>query len=277
MSGRQIKPIILSIATKLFNYMRENKVSFVGGKVIKGGENKLAKVESMLKTLLDVILMVITIILIATEAVNKDDVLKVLRHYEAADPAEVVEEIVVHPHMADAKKLVNESEDNPRLLAIEDKIEKIEDKIENTADQEVLKSEVNKIMIDLFGDTHDFGVARVEDDVTLDDTLADIVHDLGEIGSKIDAKIRKIPRGDRGVEYYNKDFLPRIGEGDINIVDKSKPYNGQVAPVTRFYPKKTVRKIQDDSSWIKNKGGSKNKRGSSKRRKRTEKRRKNRK
>jgi hypothetical protein len=270
MSGRQIKPIILSIATKLFNYMRENKVSFVGGKVIKGGNDKIAKVESMLKTLLDVILMVITIVLIATEAVSKDDVLTVLRHYEEkaeTDPAEVVEEIVVHPHMADAKKLVKESEGQPRLLAIE-----------NIVDQGDVDSEVNKIMMDIFGDADDFGVARVADDVTLDD----IVHELGEIGNKIDAKIRKIPHGQRGVEY-NKDFLPRIGEGDINIVDKSKPYNGQVAPVTRFYPKKTVRKIRPDSSWIENKGGSKNKgrsknnRGSSKRRKRTEKRRKNRK
>lgn len=264
MSGN-LKKIILKIATKLFKYMLENKVSFVGGKVVKGG-NKLAKVGSVLKTLRDVILLSITIILIALNESTKHDIMKILRHYAAADPEEIIEEIAVNPLFDDARDLVHkrsETEDQSQLSAIEDKIE-------NIVVQGDVDSEVKKIMIDIFGNADDFSVAQVEDDVTLDD----IMHDLSEIGSNIDAKIRIINRNYRGVQYYNEDFVPRVGEGDLNISDKSKPYKGKVAPVTRFYPKKTVRKIQDDKSWIKDpeKEG-----GSSKKRKRTQKRRKHRK
>jgi hypothetical protein len=277
MSGN-LKKIILKIATKLFKYMLENKVSFVGGKVVKGG-NKLAKVGSVLKTLRDVILLSITIILIALNESTKHDIMKILRHYAAADPEEIIEEIAVNPLFDDARDLVHkrsETEDQSQLSAIEAKIE-------NIVVQGDVDSEVKKIMIDLFGNADDFSVAQVEDDVTLDD----IMHDLSEIGSNIDAKIRIINRNYRDVQYYSKDFVPRVGEGegDPDISDKSKPYKGKVAPVTRFYPKKTVRKIKDDKSWIKDpvkddkswikdpvKEG-----GSSKKRKRTQKRRKQRK
>jgi len=101
--------------------MLENRVSFIGGKVIKGG-NELAKVESVLKTIMAAILVVITIILIVLDLLNKDAIIKRLKHYLNADPADIFEEIVVDPHMAIAKdRIERQIRDGPRSrkLAIE--------------------------------------------------------------------------------------------------------------------------------------------------------------
>ncbi len=101
--------------------MLENRVSFIGGKVIKGG-NELAKVESVLKTIMAAILVVITIILIVLDLLNKDAIIKRLKHYLNADPAKIIEEIVVDPHMAIAKdRIEGQIRDGPRSrqLAIE--------------------------------------------------------------------------------------------------------------------------------------------------------------
>lgn len=255
MSG-EVKQLIVKIATKLFNYMRENKVSFVGGKVIKGG-NKGAKVESLLKTLLDVVLLVLTIIMIATDAVSKDEVIAALKHYADADPAEVVEEVVVHPHMNDAKKAVHQGqiEDAPRHLAIED------------ASKLDLDTEVDKAMEEIFGD---FGVDRVADEgenIDVQEALKEFEEELANIGKSIVIKLRRSKTGYRGVQYYDEDFEPRRGLGDVNIVDKTKEHKGQIAPVTVFRPKKVTYKHKGDKSWIKKEGGS------SKRNKRTQKRR----
>jgi hypothetical protein len=120
--SREVKKIILKIAKKLFKYMLENRVSFIGGKVIKGG-NKLAQVKSVLKTIIDVILLVITIILIGLDLFNKEAIIKFLKRYEKADPAYIIEEIVVNPHIEIAKGLVFKGRirDGPRSrrLAIE--------------------------------------------------------------------------------------------------------------------------------------------------------------
>jgi hypothetical protein len=119
--SRGVKKIILKIAKKLFKYMLENRVSFIGGKVIKGG-NELAKVESVLKTIMAAILVVITIILIVLDLLNKDAIIKRLKHYLNADPAKIIEEIVVDPHMAIAKdRIEGQIRDGPRSrqLAIE--------------------------------------------------------------------------------------------------------------------------------------------------------------
>jgi hypothetical protein len=124
--SRGVKKIILKIAKKLFKYMLENRVSFIGGKVIKGG-NELAKVESVLKTIMAAIFVVITIILIVLDLLNKDAIIKRLKHYLNAEPAKIIEETVVHPHMAIAKGLIKgQIRDGPRSreLAIKNMLKK---------------------------------------------------------------------------------------------------------------------------------------------------------